>query len=151
MLCKLIAILFLSLQFVLLVDEAANDSPCYGEVGRCAAGIEYWKHWRFSLYTECLPVPIGSHTEEAAATPSERLGPLPGWYCVSAKQIFQSQDTSFDYFRTLVPVDYVADTMQVYHITVDQANELRRKMGLPAVSDVSGSDLPQGSSNGERH
>jgi hypothetical protein len=102
------------------------------------AGIDY------------VPVPIGQHSEEAVSTPGERLGPLPGWYCVSAKQIFQSQDKKFDYFRMLAPVDYIANTMPVYHISVDQANELRRKMGLPALCYVSGSEAPEGTSNGER-
>jgi hypothetical protein len=56
-------------------------------------------------------------------------GPQPGWFIVSVNQIHR-REGDLEYFLEFDPVDTIGYTMNVYHITFDDANRVRRKMGL---------------------
>ena len=68
------------------------------------------------------------------SVPADRslLGPMPGWYAISVAQTHRPLG-EYEYFTEFVPVDRIGYTTLVYHITLDDANRLRNKLGLPEV------------------
>jgi hypothetical protein len=83
--------------------------------------------------SDTLPVPIGPQAIDADMRKPEEIGPQPGWYCLSIKQL-HFREKRFVYFEDLTPVDWVGYTMPVYHITLEQANALRRRYGIPELT-----------------
>lgn len=77
------------------------------------------------------------------------LGPLPGWYAVDINRVYGFNDripslddggidgrrTGCDhsYFRYFEPDDMVGYSIYIYHIGIDEANRVRKVLGLPAV------------------
>jgi 4-amino-4-deoxy-L-arabinose transferase-like glycosyltransferase len=57
------------------------------------------------------------------------VGPLPGWFIVSVNVIHRRQG-NYEYFQEFEPVDKIGYSMNVYHITPQQANRVRRKLGM---------------------
>jgi 4-amino-4-deoxy-L-arabinose transferase-like glycosyltransferase len=60
------------------------------------------------------------------------LGPLPGWHVLSANLIHR-RERDYEYFLEFEPVDWIGYSMMVFHITVDEANRVRRKLGMPEL------------------
>jgi hypothetical protein len=61
---------------------------------------------------------------------AEAYGPWPGWYAVDVTSMLSK---GYTYFRRLKPVDRAGYSIYIYHITPDQANRVRRDMGLPPL------------------
>jgi hypothetical protein len=59
----------------------------------------------------------------------QALGPQPGWYAISVNRIHEPYGR-YEYFLEFEPVASAGYSTKIYHITVDQANRLRRKLGL---------------------
>ena len=57
--------------------------------------------------------------------------PTPGWYAVS-QNIFQTKD-SHRYFQDVSPVAWAGRSIGIFHVTVADANRLRKKSGFPAI------------------
>jgi hypothetical protein len=64
--------------------------------------------------------------------PSAELGPLPGWYAIFVRPL-RERDRKYAYFEHFEPVEMIGYTIRIYHISVDDANRVRRKLGLPEV------------------
>jgi hypothetical protein len=76
--------------------------------------------------------------------PDERAGPLPGWYGIDVNQLrgsdLQAADGNgywrcfdhreFRYFLQFQPVAMAGYSIYIYHITRDEANRVRRDLGL---------------------
>jgi hypothetical protein len=90
------------------------------------------------------PDPDQSHTREQL----EKLGPHPGYFAISVGYLrgitFSAPDggggfrwiprhDSFAYFQSFKPIARAGYSIYIYHITLDEANEARRKMGLPPL------------------
>jgi hypothetical protein len=60
------------------------------------------------------------------------LGPKPGWFVLSVNEIHR-QRGDYEYFLEFEPVDWIGYSMMVFHITTDEANRVRRKLGLPEL------------------
>ena len=86
---------------------------------------------------DALPIPVGPQSTGTTLPKPEDLGPKPGWYCISIKRIECDRLHNFDYFKDLQPVEWVGYTMQIYYISLDRANALRRRYGLPPTSESS--------------
>jgi hypothetical protein len=56
-------------------------------------------------------------------------GPLPGWYALSVNSIY-SRGQEYRYFLRFSPVATAGYSIYIYHITIDEANEVRRELGL---------------------
>ena len=69
---------------------------------------------------------------ESSSGNSAELGPLPGWYAVSTDRL-HSFSGEFAYFLEFEPVEKIGYSIFVYRISVDDANRVRRKMGLSDV------------------
>ena len=79
--------------------------------------------------------------------PDEKAGPLPGWYGIDVNHLRgtdrQAADGngnwrcfetgSFRYFLHLQPVAMAGYSIYIYHITLDEANRVRRELGLPEL------------------
>jgi len=56
--------------------------------------------------------------------------PTPGWHAIGINWI-HTRGGAFEYFLELEPYDVVGYTVYIYHVSEDDANRLRRKMGKP--------------------
>jgi 4-amino-4-deoxy-L-arabinose transferase-like glycosyltransferase len=65
------------------------------------------------------------------------VGPLPGWFVVSVNQIHR-REGDLEYFLEFDPVAQIGYTMNVYHITLEDANRVRRKLGLSELKILIG-------------
>jgi hypothetical protein len=85
---------------------------------------------------ESVDVPVRPDLETPYGIVPRKVGPLPGWYAVSVNWLV-SRDGEYDYFRELEPVGRAGYSIYIYHLTLDDANALRRQYGLPELPDVS--------------
>ena len=60
------------------------------------------------------------------------VGPEPGWYAISVNELHVRR-RSYAYFLEFQPVARAGYSIVIYHITSDQANDVRRKLGLPTL------------------
>lgn len=58
-------------------------------------------------------------------------GPRPGWYSISTHYI---HEPGYSYFQLFKPVGAIGYSTYVYHITPEQANLVRKELGLPELS-----------------
>jgi hypothetical protein len=72
------------------------------------------------------PKDIGENTDPAS------FGPLPGWYAVSVNEIY-GRSHRYRYFLSFEPVAMAGYSIYIYHITLDEANWVRREFGLPEL------------------
>ena len=75
------------------------------------------------------PLPFGPTSFQAPFKHPEELGPKPGWYAVSVNQL-HTRERNCEYFHDLRPVAWVGYTLPIYHITLEEANAIRRRKGL---------------------
>ncbi len=75
-------------------------------------------------------------------------GPLPGWHAVSVNFLVGMQFYTYDgkggratippgaytYFQRFEPVATAGYSIFIYHITLDEANRVRRELGLPELN-----------------
>lgn len=68
---------------------------------------------------------------DASRSP-DSIGPRPGWYAISVNQL-HSWGGEYDYFLQFQPAGMAGYSLYIYHISRDEANRARAKLGLPAV------------------
>jgi hypothetical protein len=56
-------------------------------------------------------------------------GPKPGWYALSVNRVFD-HNHQYHYFQRFQPIDRIGYSIFIYHITLDDANRVRRELGL---------------------
>ena len=72
------------------------------------------------------------HAQRDSSSPDDNLGPKPGWFALSVNRI-HARDRRYRYFHEhFTPIASSGYSIYVYHITLDDANRVRRKLGLPA-------------------
>jgi hypothetical protein len=86
------------------------------------AGIEY------------TPPPPGL-TSTASLPPrtAELLGPRPGWFAVSVGEL-RSHTRQYAYFLRFHPVATAGYSIYIYRITPEEANRVRKELGMPEVA-----------------
>lgn len=67
-----------------------------------------------------------------SAAEALKAGPQPGWHIVDIAYL-RSHRHHYDYFHQFTPVDTIARSMRVYHLTFEQANQARVELGLPLL------------------
>jgi hypothetical protein len=123
------------------LDEHPEAKPmeiaCWSFFDPRVAGIEY-----------DLPPPWPPVEGVREDIPVERQGPQPGWYAVSVNVLHghrfsipngrggwtKQRDHSYGYFRHFRPVGRAGYSIYIYHIDRDEANRVRRELGLPELS-----------------
>jgi hypothetical protein len=58
------------------------------------------------------------------------LGPRPGWYALSVNEIYRPSG-EYRYFLYFEPEAMAGYSIYIYHINSDEAEKVRRKLGLP--------------------
>lgn len=95
------------------------------------AGIEYF-------VAPSGPAPDKPITESAATD----IGPLPGWYAVNVNALRADKWPGrraypelfyYGYFLNFVPVYHAGYSILIYHITLGDANEVRKSLGMPLL------------------
>ena len=61
------------------------------------------------------------------------LNPKPGWYALSVNEIY-GRSEQYRYFLNFRPVARAGHSIYIYNITANQIDRVRRKMGLPTLT-----------------
>ncbi len=78
----------------------------------------------------------------AAGSDAEDWGPRPGWYAANVNAIRSDawparrtypELSYYGYFLNFQPVDRVGYSILIYHLTLEQVNQVRMQMGLPLI------------------
>ena len=85
-----------------------------------------------------VDVPAGPPRDGGAAPAPELTGPLPGWYAIFVREL-RERHGRYEYFRRFEPVATIGYTVYIYRITADEANRVRRELGLPPIRAEEGS------------
>lgn len=64
---------------------------------------------------------------------ADQLGPLPGWYAIDVDSLHRPLDR-YGYFLKFEPVAMAGYSVYIYHISVEDANRVRRELGLPRLT-----------------
>ena len=85
-----------------------------------------------------LPVPGYLPAAQAEAASGDLSGPQPGWFAVSINHIqgyhhYETDVPKYTYFQQLRPVAKAGHSIYIFHLTLDEANELRSKLGLKPI------------------
>jgi hypothetical protein len=79
--------------------------------------------------------PMGPDREQIGdKTDTAKFGPLPGWYALSVNEIYD-QSQRYRYFLHFQPVAMAGYSIYIYHITLEEANRVRRGLGLPELAE----------------
>jgi len=82
---------------------------------------------------ECSAVPMGPSPQDLGVHLSaDEAGPQSGWYALSINKI-RSRTREYEYFLRFKPVAMAGYSIYIYHITLDEANRVRRELGLPEL------------------
>jgi hypothetical protein len=91
-------------------------------------GLAYWGAYPANLVgIPATPMPPYAAPKEPAT--ANETGPLPGWFAISVNEIY-GQSKQFRYFLQFRPVAMAGYSIYIYHISLDDANQLRRAIGL---------------------
>jgi len=88
------------------------------------------KHTEVKLDGMSLHIGMNHLVNETCPSPSKE--PQPGWYLMSLHQIHVYGD-DYLYFLKFTPYDTIAWSHVVYHVTLEEANQVRRDLGLPKL------------------
>ena len=81
-------------------------------------------------YDMPLVDPKLAHVEYVGPPPGT---PEPGWHAVSVNQI-HNRSRSYEYFLRFRPVAMAGYSIYIYHVTLEEANRVRRELGLSELS-----------------
>ena len=100
----------------------------FGFVDPQLAGIEY-------------EVPPPGPSPQGMSPLLEALGPWPGWQAVSVNYVhgyrhYEEPAAWFTYYQQFQPVARAGHSILIYHITLEEANAVRKRMGLTPLSAV---------------
>ena len=136
-------------QDLLYLKRWLDGHPEARPIGLATIG---WIDPRLAGIESTLP-PVGSNRidDTQADVDPRRLGPLPGWFVIDANFLHgthwpttagegtwqkfpaRGEGPNFEYFTKFQPIDRVGYSMFVYHITREEANGVRAKLGLPPL------------------
>lgn len=72
---------------------------------------------------------------DSCSGPGEECGPHPGWYAISVnalrgQRLGGGYSATCTYFRHFQPVARAGSSIYIYHISLDEANQVRQHLGL---------------------
>jgi len=77
---------------------------------------------------ECGRPPAGPPAVTVSTDPEHPIGPVPGWFAASVYQI-HGETREIEYFLEFEPVAMAGYSVYIYHITLEDANRVRRLLG----------------------
>ncbi|MDR2757607.1 MAG: glycosyltransferase family 39 protein [Planctomycetaceae bacterium] len=60
------------------------------------------------------------------------VGPKPGWYLLGTNDLYNA-DHDYDWFHDLIPVKKIGYSIYIFHVTLEEANRLRKQYDLPML------------------
>jgi len=109
------------------VDDHPESQPLWsafcGPYDVSVAGIDHR-----SLLT-------GPHFRPNERQVPDTIDPRPGWYAISVNML-RSRFGEYAYFLKLEPVAMAGYSIYIYHITPDEANRIRRELGLAQLPNI---------------
>lgn len=63
---------------------------------------------------------------------ADQVGPRPGWYAMGVHSIYSTRN-QYRYFLEFEPVAMSGYSIYIYHIALEDANRVRRELGLPDI------------------
>ena len=103
-------------------DARPLHVACFGYIAPETAGINYKR----------IPGVGGKRLENANEI--LRRGPVPGWYAISIHELFgykYLEEQPYLWLAGLHPVTTAGYSIQIYHVSRDDVDRLRRELGLP--------------------
>ncbi len=102
-------------------------------------GLAYWNSYSATVFgiRNCpysRPGPSSAHTNGNCLSSAGHLGPSPGWYALSVNEIY-GRDKKHRYFLHSKPIAMAGYSIYIYHITLEDANRVRRELGLPELPE----------------
>lgn len=96
-----------------------------------------WQYYIFDMRTfeiACTDVPPGL-VARRQYRPADmvRLGPQPGWYAINVGAL-HARSQAYAYFFCFEPVARAGYSIYIYHITTEEANRVRRDLGMPELA-----------------
>jgi hypothetical protein len=70
-------------------------------------------------------------------TDTATVGPLPGWCAISVNEIY-GRSQRYRYFLNFEPVAMAGYSIYIYHITLNDANRVRRELGMSELEPENG-------------
>ena len=135
-------------QDLLLLNTWLKKNPKVGELRMAFSGPF---DPRLAGLKFSLP-PVGRNGKEYYdELPPALLGPQPGWFAIEVCFLLGGDPLSaanakggwdepskrpgydLSYFQQFEPVDMIGYSIYIYHITLEEANRVRREMGLPEI------------------
>ncbi len=111
-------------------DEHPQARPLhlayFGAVDPDAAGIDF------------VPIPKWPLPDRPSNITLEDVGPQPGWHAISVNHLrgyrrFARDRPSYEYFLQAQPISMAGYSIYIFHFSWDEANAMRRKVGLPEL------------------
>ncbi|MDR1383865.1 MAG: hypothetical protein LBJ67_08490 [Planctomycetaceae bacterium] len=97
----------------------------------------FLQKWYFK-HPEARPIKIAYTGTESL----ERLGikdnqqppqqPESGWFVLGINELY-SNSKQYEWLKQFEPIDMIGYSIYIYYITTEDANRVRRKMGLPEI------------------
>ncbi len=95
-----------------------------------------WRHPLIEpreLGIEYIDVPSGlAYGRTYSQAQQYALGPQPGWYAVNVNAL-RGRSGGYAYFFCFKPVGHAGYSIAIYHITREDANRVRKDLGLPPL------------------
>jgi hypothetical protein len=128
------------------IEYVLDAGPCNGPRHLLDSNIDwgqdlfYLEDW-YESHPEARPMRLAywgsyplelSKIENAESPPYE---PEPGWYALSVNEIY-SRSKQYRYFLNYEPVDSAGYSIYIYHITLDDANRVRKEMGWDLLDET---------------
>ena len=76
--------------------------------------------------------PCEPRDETHLTSDPDALGPRPGWYALSVTRI-RTPWKQYTYFRSFKPAAMAGYSIYIYHVSPEEANRVRRELGLPVL------------------
>lgn len=95
-------------------------------------GLAYWGSYSTTLVDiPETPMPPAGPTNDLASESDNSVesGPQSGWYALSVNEIYD-RSQRFRYFLHFEPTATAGYSIYIYYITTDEANRVRRNLGL---------------------
>lgn len=82
----------------------------------------------------CAVPPVPCRVDGRSWGLFDGVGPSPGWHALSVNEIHR-ETREYEYFLRMAPVAMAGYSIYIYHVTREEADRVRRELGLPELRD----------------
>lgn len=116
-----------------------NPPPLLGSNIDWGQNSYFLKKW-YDKHPEAKPLFVAYSSSELLdrldmKTESVPKELVPGCYAIGVNELFSSSK-QYEKFQKMMPIDSIGYSIYIYHITLEEANRVRREMGLPEIEPL---------------